>query len=473
DEQNEASSLANNNYSSSSTSSLPLALDSRSTSLEAVSGGGGTGATTAVSSAGPAGTVSGTNPTHSPAGATILPSSASTVSGTSVAHSIGVPGSGPGGLNVPTAREWIDSEDEGTVEPEVDWSSNIPPEILSSISDLEKKRQEVINEIYQTERNHVRTLRLLEGIFMRPLQESGALPHELLNLLFPHSLIHLKDLHSAFELKLKQRRSEHGNVVREIGDLLLTMFDGQTGEELKEHAAHFCARQQIALEALKERRKKDEQLQRLLTKAESHKACRRLQLKDLLPTALQRLTKYPLLFDNLYNFTVRSSPKNEGEALAIRKSHESAKRILDHVNQAVRTEEDMHKLLTIQRKLDKSGLDKEASIEFRNIDLTVRKLIHDGPLTMKKNPGVQLHGLLFEDIMVLLQKQDDKYLVKYHSSPGLGGSESNKYAEGRFNPITKIHLILVRQSAVDKNTFFLINTNMLELTAPSSTECKT
>uniref|UniRef100_A0A182JUS3 DH domain-containing protein n=1 Tax=Anopheles christyi TaxID=43041 RepID=A0A182JUS3_9DIPT len=473
DEQNEASSLANNNYSSSSTSSLPLALDSRSTSLEAVGGG----ATTAVSSAGPAGTVSGINPTHSPGGVG-LPSSASTVSGTSVSHGgSGGPGSigGPGGLNVPTAREWIDSEDEGTVEPEADWSSNIAPEILSSISDLEKKRQEVINEIYQTERNHVRTLRLLEGIFMRPLQESGALSHDVLNLLFPHSLIHLKDLHTAFELKLKQRRSEHGNVVREIGDLLLTMFDGQTGDELKEHAAHFCARQQIALEALKEHRKKDEQLQRLLTKAESHKACRRLQLKDLLPTALQRLTKYPLLFDNLYNFTVRSSPKNESEALAIRKSHESAKRILDHVNQAVRTAEDMHKLLTIQRKLDKSGLDKEASVEFKNIDLTTRKLIHDGPLTMKKNPGVQLHGLLFEDTMMLLQKQDEKYLLKYHSSPGLGGSES-KYAEGRFNPITKIHLILVRQSAVDKNTFFLINTNvsqMLELTAPSSTECKT
>ncbi|XP_058170373.1 uncharacterized protein LOC131285532, partial [Anopheles ziemanni] len=474
DEQNEASSLANNNYSSSSTSSLPLALDSRSTSLEAV--GGGPGAATAVSSAGPAGAASGVggvggvgvNPTHSPGG--VLPASGSTISGGTGALLHGVVGS-----NVPTAREWIDSEDEGTVEPEADWSSNIPPEILSSISDLEKKRQEVINEIYQTERNHVRTLRLLEGIFMRPLQEYGALPHDLMHLLFPHSLIHLKDLHTAFEFKLKQRRSEHANVVREIGDLLLSMFDGQTGEELKEHAAHFCARQQIALEALKERRKKDEHLQRILIKAESHKACRRLQLKDLLPTALQRLTKYPLLFDNLYNFTVRSSPKNESEAHAIRKSLVSAKRILDHVNQAVRTEEDMHKLLTIQRKLDKSGLDKDASSEFRNIDLTVRKLIHDGPLTMKKNPGVQLHGLLFEDIMVLLQKQDDKYLLKYHSSPGLGGSES-KYAEGRFNPITKINLILVRQSAVDKNTFFLINTNvsqMLELTAPSSTECKT
>lgn len=77
----------------------------------------------------------------------------------------------------------------------------------------------------------MRTLRLLEGIFMRPLQESNALPHELLNLLFPYSLIHLKDLHSAFEFKLKQRRSEHANVVREIGDLLLSMVSNSCGIE--------------------------------------------------------------------------------------------------------------------------------------------------------------------------------------------------------------------------------------------------
>lgn len=374
-----------------------------------------------------------------------------------------------------TAREWNDSEDEGNFEPEVDWSSNIAPEVLATLCDAEKKRQEVINEIYQTERNHVRTLRLLEGIFMRPMQESGALPGELLQLLFPPSLRKLQELHTNFESTLKVRRAEHFHVVREIGDLLTLMFDGQSGEDLKEHAAYFCARQQIALEALKERRKKDENLHRLLMKAESHKACRRLQLKDLLPTVLQRLTKYPLLFDNLYNFTVRVHPDNETEAQAIKKALESSKRILDHVNQAVRQEEDSHKLITIQRKLDKSGLDKDASSEFRNIDLTVRKLIHDGPLTMKKNPGVQLHGLLFEDMMVLLQKQDDKYLLKYHSSPGIGGNES-KITEGRFNPITRINLILVRQSAVDKNTFFLINTNvsqMLELTAPSSSECKT
>lgn len=231
-------------------------------------------------------------------------------------------------------------------------------------------------EIYQTERNHVRTLKLLVGIFQRPLQESGALNSEHLTLLFPPALHNLKEHHSLFEQQLKQRRIDHGSVVTAIGDLLLSMFDGRTGEDLKDHAAHFCARQQIALEALKEKRRKDESLQRLLTKAESHKACRRLQLKDLLPTALQRLTKYPLLFESLYTITLKVDPENEAESSAIKKSLDLSKRILDHVNQAVRIAEDAHKLQTIQKKLDKSSYDKEAANEFK-VCIQIVLSIHD------------------------------------------------------------------------------------------------
>lgn len=210
----------------------------------------------------------------------------------------------------------------------------------------------------------MRTLRLLDWIFMRPLQESAALTQEHFNLLFPPSLIVLKDLHSNFEQQLKQRRSDHGPLVGEIGDLLLSMFDGSTGDELREHAAHFCARQKIALEALKEKRRKDENLQRFLTKAESHKACRRLQLKDLLPTVLQRLTKYPLLFESLAKISV-NAPDNEKEAQAIQRARELSRRILDHVNQAVREAEDTHTLQTIQKRLDKSLYEKEPNNEFK------------------------------------------------------------------------------------------------------------
>lgn len=198
-------------------------------------------------------------------------------------------------------------------------------------------------EIYQTERSHVRTLKLLKHLFFFPLQDSNLLTQEHLMLLFPSSLSSLCDLHGAFEQKLKQRRLEHNHIVNSVGDLLAGMFDGKSGEDLREYAAQFCARQQIALEALKEKRRKDEQLQKLLSKAESHKACRRLQLKDLLPTVLQRLTKYPLLFENLYKVTVRVVPEDTAEAEAIQKALESSKKILVDVNQAVKTAEDAHK----------------------------------------------------------------------------------------------------------------------------------
>jgi len=69
---------------------------------------------------------------------------------------------------------------------------------------------------------------------------------------------------------------------------LVFQFDGPAGENFQRAAATFCARQQIALESLKERRRKDAKLNSFLTDAEGNSMCRRLQLKDIIPTAMQR-----------------------------------------------------------------------------------------------------------------------------------------------------------------------------------------
>lgn len=46
-----------------------------------------------------------------------------------------------------------DSDDEFDLP---DWASNVPSEILDTLTSKEKKRQEVINELYHTERSHIR-----------------------------------------------------------------------------------------------------------------------------------------------------------------------------------------------------------------------------------------------------------------------------------------------------------------------------
>ena len=54
---------------------------------------------------------------------------------------------------------------------------------------------------------------------------------------------------------------------------------------------------------------------------------------------------------------------------------------------------------------------------FQNLDLREHRLIYDGQLTMKlgetkRFKTIDLHVLLLEDCIMLLQRQDDKYLLK-------------------------------------------------------------
>ncbi|KAJ8867691.1 hypothetical protein PR048_031494 [Dryococelus australis] len=117
------------------------------------------------------------------------------------------------------------------------------------------------------------------------MEEQQVLPGDHLQLLFSN-LEQMLEIHSQFNNLMKSKKKE-GPIVGEIADLLLTMFDGPEGEEFQEAAATFCARQQIALELLKERRRKDAKLNNFLTEVEGNPLCRRLQLKDIIPTGMQ------------------------------------------------------------------------------------------------------------------------------------------------------------------------------------------
>jgi hypothetical protein len=67
-----------------------------------------------------------------------------------------------------------------------------------------------------------------------------------------------------------------------------------------------------------------------------------------------RLTKYPLLFENLAKYTEEDTE----ELISVLRAVERSKEILNHVNQAVREAEDIQRLSDIQKRLDKSGFEK-------------------------------------------------------------------------------------------------------------------
>ncbi|XP_016076904.1 PREDICTED: rho guanine nucleotide exchange factor 11 isoform X3 [Miniopterus natalensis] len=345
------------------------------------------------------------------------------------------------------------------LEPEPDtqnWQHTVGKDVVAGLSQREIDRQEVINELFVTEASHLRTLRVLDLIFYQRMKKENLMPREELARLFPN-LPELIEIHNSWCEAMKKLREE-GPIIREISDLMLARFDGPAREELQQVAAQFCSYQSIALELIKTKQRKESRFQLFMQEAESHPQCRRLQLRDLIISEMQRLTKYPLLLESIIKHTEGGTSEHE----KLCRARDQCREILKYVNEAVKQTENQHRLEGYQKRLDTTSLERASNplaAEFKSLDLTTRKMIHEGPLTWRisKDKTLDLHVLLLEDLLVLLQKQDEKLLLKCHSKTAVGSSDSKQ----TFSPVLKLNAVLIRSVATDKRAFFIICTSEL------------
>ncbi|NXJ56803.1 ARHGB factor, partial [Spizaetus tyrannus] len=362
------------------------------------------------------------------------------------------------------------------LEPELDsqnWQHMVSRELVANLPQKEIDRQEVINELFATEGSHLRILRVLDLLFYQRMKKESLLSREELALLFPN-LPDLIEIHNSLSESMKKLREE-GPIIKEIGDLMLSRFDGLAKEEIQHVAADFCSYQSIALELIKTKQRKETRFQIFMQEAESNPQCRRLQLKDLIISEMQRLTKYPLLLENIIKHTEAGTSEHD----KLCRARDQCRDILKYVNEAVKQAENRHRLEGYQKRLDATSLERTSNplaAEFKSLDLTSRRMIHEGPLTWRisKDKTVDLHVLLLEDLLVLLQKQDEKLVLKCHSKMALGSSDNKQ----TFSPVLKLNSVLIRSVATDKRALFIICTSELgpqiyELVALTSSEKNT
>ncbi|XP_007641692.1 rho guanine nucleotide exchange factor 11 isoform X3 [Cricetulus griseus] len=345
------------------------------------------------------------------------------------------------------------------LEPEPDvqnWQHTVGKDVMAGLTQREIDRQEVINELFVTEASHLRTLRVLDLIFYQRMKKENLMPREELARLFPN-LPELIEIHNSWCEAMKKLREE-GPIIRDIGDLMLARFDGPAREELQQVAAQFCSYQSVALELIKTKQRKESRFQLFMQEAESHPQCRRLQLRDLIISEMQRLTKYPLLLENIIKHTEGGTPEHE----KLCRARDQCREILKFVNEAVKQTENRHRLESYQKRLDATALERAINplaAEFKSLDLTTRKMIHEGPLTWRisKDKTLDLQVLLLEDLLVLLQRQEERLLLKCHSKTAVGSSDSKQ----TFSPVLKLNAVLIRSVATDKRAFFIICTSEL------------
>uniref|UniRef100_A0A665V873 Rho guanine nucleotide exchange factor 12 n=1 Tax=Echeneis naucrates TaxID=173247 RepID=A0A665V873_ECHNA len=371
----------------------------------------------------------------------------------------------------------VQSEDDQGTDSEHDppnWQQLVGREVLAVLRPHEIKRQEVINELFYTERAHVRMLKVLDHVFYQKLSKEAILPLADIKNIFTN-LEEILQLHvSILEQMAAIRKRNESSVIDQIGDDLLSWFSGGEEEKIKQAVGTFCSNQPFALEIIKTKQKKDSRFTSFIQEAESNRLCRRLQLKDIIPVEMLRLTKYPLLLDNIAKYTDNTVEKDK-----VKQAADCCRKILNHVNQAVKESEDKQRLEDYQRRLDLSSLkqtDNPMILELKNLDLTKRTMVHEGPLSWKvnKDKTIELYTLLLEDILVLLQKQDERLILKCHSK-NLAGTTDTKQ---NFSPIIKLNTVLVRSVATDNKSFFVLSMSdngaqIYELMAPTVSDQRT
>ncbi|XP_020795991.1 rho guanine nucleotide exchange factor 1b isoform X1 [Boleophthalmus pectinirostris] len=352
------------------------------------------------------------------------------------------------------------------------WRELASSDALSCLSKKEIKRQEVINELFATEHAHVRMLSVLQMIFSKPLERENLLTADELAAIFP-SLDEIIEMHYNFYENLKKLRLDDGFIVKFISTPVLNRFGGTEGEWFQKLTSRFCSHQSWALEQIKSRQKREPRFNSFIQEAESKPQCRRLQLKDIIPIEMQRLTKYPLLLENIAKNTEDATEKER-----IQQSAECCRKILNHVNEEVKMMENLLTLKEYQRKLDTSGLkpSNELYTEYKNIDLTQKKMLFEGPLTWRvtKEKAIEVQCVLLGDMLVLLQKLDDKMVLKCQSKSNIAVQEGKMM----LSPIIKLDSVFLREVATDRKAFYVIFTwdsgaQIYELVAQSVGERKT
>ncbi|XP_029283292.1 rho guanine nucleotide exchange factor 2-like isoform X2 [Cottoperca gobio] len=356
-------------------------------------------------------------------------------------------------------------QEEGSCVQADSWSLVVEPKFLQTLHKDLIKKQDVIYELIQTEFHHVRTLRIMEGVYRRGMLEEVMLEAAVVHTIFP-CLDQLLEWHSNFLSELLNRRKEglmEGSAnftVRSIGDLLLRQFSGQCADDMKKLYSEFCSRHPKAVKLYKEVLTRDRRLQQFIRRACRGPLLRRHGVQECILLVTQRITKYPVLIQRILDNTKGS----EEEAQALSRALLLLKGLISSVDQEVLELDRTRRLQEIQARLDpRAQAEVRGGGVFRGGELLRRRLLHDGALLWKVQASrmKDVQVLLMSDILVFLQEKDQKFT----------------FASLDKSPVVSLNNLIVRDIANQERGMYLISAStppeMYELHASSKEGRKT
>ncbi|KAJ8695175.1 RHO1 GDP-GTP exchange protein 2 [Pleurotus ostreatus] len=300
------------------------------------------------------------------------------------------------GLSKQISRESLgDVPDAGTL-----WIHSVPPEIVNSVSDTEKKRQEAINEVIYTERDFVRDLEYLRDVWINQLKDSDIIAAERRTDFLEQVFWNIHDI-IAVNTRLRDalnKRQKSYAVVERIGDILLDAVP---------HFGPFVsygAHQLYGKYEFEKEKNSNPAFAQFVEMTERLPESRKLELNAYLTKPTTRLARYPLLLQAVLKHTPEDSP----DKIILPKVIALVKEFLGKVNAESGKTENRFNLLQLEQQLFfRPGEEVDLRLKEEG-----RQLIYKNPLN-KRDGEIQVylfdHALLFAK--AVKTKQHEQYKV--------------------------------------------------------------
>ena len=307
----------------------------------------------------------------------------------------------------------------------------------------EEERLHGISELIETERNHIRNLKILLRVFKNRMVDRDLVSEQECTELFPaldELLASCSTLYAELKESIVQETSQSNHM---IGDILINNYSGAstTGLCIRDAYARLGAKKLIAEKYYRDKCKDNKTFKISMEALEAKKLCRRRTYPDFLLAVTTRLTKYPPLLKKLFKHTPESHPDHHNLRDAITVIEDA----LQYINNYVKEENNKAELELFQTRLEVKG---RCSRELKDFDLSSnkRRFIHRDQVTlqsMKAGNNSKIFQLfLYNDYILLLKEKDNKLILNFDDVQC---------------PVIKVKGCLVKNDMCEKTVFMVIS----------------
>ncbi|GAA95075.1 uncharacterized protein L969DRAFT_77433 [Mixia osmundae IAM 14324] len=273
------------------------------------------------------------------------------------------------------------------------WSSLIEPSALQDVPDQERKRQESIFELIETEKAYVRNLQLTVQTFYAPLEP--VLGSEASQAIFAN-LESILVFNTMLLSDLEARQADARLYVDRIGDVVL-----RHAQDLEVYLP-YCSNQSNANTCLTELKRSNAQVAKICEESR----IKDLELEHFLLLPMQRLTRYPLLLQHILHYTDEHHP----DQVDLAKSTAIAEAVLKTTNENIRRQESDSVLAHLSQTLHFAGSSTGIDLTGNTRRQGPRLMLQEGTLTkIRSTRSSKLQAYLCNDILLLVSPPDQIY----------------------------------------------------------------